>query len=90
VMTWLTVDGARGEALFASGAAAVGRTGRRKRDRGDQPHRAPGRQHRRLQQIIKDRLVAALKTTARWPGAGPRAMRGRTVRYPGNPRRRQS
>jgi hypothetical protein len=25
------------------------------------------------QQIIKDRLVEALKTTASWPGAGPRA-----------------
>jgi len=42
------------------------------------------------QQIIKDRLVEALKTTASRPGADPRATRGRTVSNPGNPRRRQS
>jgi len=42
------------------------------------------------QQIIKDRLVEALKTTASWPGAGPRATRGRTVSNPGNPPRRPS
>jgi hypothetical protein len=42
------------------------------------------------QQIIKDRLVEALKTTAPRPGAGLRATQGRTVRNPGNPRRRQS
>ncbi len=42
------------------------------------------------QQIIKDRLAEALKTTASWPGAGPPATRGRTVSNPGNPRRRQS
>jgi hypothetical protein len=41
------------------------------------------------QQIIKDRLVEALKTASR-PGADPRATRGRTVSNPGNPRRRQS
>ena len=42
------------------------------------------------QQIIKDRLVEALKTTPSRPAAAPRATRGRTVSNPGNPRRRQS
>jgi hypothetical protein len=37
------------------------------------------------EQIIKDRLVEALTTTASWPGTGPRATWGRTVRNPGNP-----
>jgi len=40
--TRLNVDDARCEALFAS-ALAIGRTGRRKRGRSDQPRRAPVR-----------------------------------------------
>jgi hypothetical protein len=42
------------------------------------------------QQIIKDRLVEALKTTAKLARRGPALSRGRTVGNPGNPRRRQS
>jgi hypothetical protein len=42
------------------------------------------------QQIIKERLGEAFKTTASWPGAGPRVTRGRTLSNSGNPRRRQS